>query len=473
MPKKVSLKWNFLFNVLLTASAFLFPVVTSPYVSRILLPEGTGQIAFVTSMITYFSMFARLGIPTYGIRACAQVRDDKKELSRTAQEIFRINMAMTGLVYGVFFIALSTVPQFRQERALFLICSTTLLLELLGMDWLYKALEQYRDITLRSMVVNLFAILLTFLLVHKKEDYILYGGITVFATVGANLFNFLAARKLISFAPCKSYDYRRHLRPILVLFALSVATTIYTHLDVVMLRFYKSDQAVGYYDAAVKVKNLLVIFSTSLGTVLLPRISYHIKMGQDQEFKRLIKTSFHFVLLTALPLCVYFILMARESVLLLFGAAYEGTITPMQVLMPAVLFIGLTNVIGIQILVPFGKEKLVVYSTCGGALVDVVLNAFLIPGYGATGAAIGTLAAEAVVLIMQLFFLRSQQGCEKKLFLQPRQDLKLLLALLPATAILLAARMITFPGHFVALAMTATGFFIPYGALLLLLRYRI
>lgn len=471
MPKKRSLRWNFLFNILLTASAFLFPVVTSPYVSRVLLPEGTGQIAFVTSAITYFSMFARLGIPTYGIRACAQVRDDKEELSRTAQEIFHINMAMTLLVYAVFFIALLIVRAFRQEKALFLICSTTLLLELLGMDWLYKALEQYRDITFRSMVANLSAILFTFLLVRKKEDYILYGALTVFAAVGANLFNFFAARKLISFAPCKTYDHRRHLKPILVLFALSVATTIYTHLDVVMLRFYKSNQDVGYYDAAIKVKNLLVIFSTSLGTVLLPRISYHVKQGQMAESRRLIRKSFHFVLLTALPLCVYFTIMAQESVLLLFGQAYQGTIAPMQVLMPAVLFIGLTNVIGIQILVPFGREKLVVYSTCGGALVDIVLNAFLIPIYGATGAAIGTLAAELAVLIMQLFFLRTHP--ESPSF-QLRQAGKVLLALLPATAILLLMQtLISFPGYLIALAATWIAFCAVYGAMLLLLRYRL
>ena len=165
--------------------------------------------------------------------------------------------------------------------------------------------------------------------------------------------------------------------------------------------------------------------------------------------------------------------MARESVLLIFGDAYQGTIAPMQMLMPAVLFIGLTNVIGIQILVPFGKEKLVVYSTCGGALVDVILNACLIPVYGATGAAIGTLAAEAVVLIMQLVFLRFRLVCKKDLFLLSKQDLKLLPALLPATAILLLSRTIAFSGHLASLSVTAAGFFITYGALLLLLRYRI
>ena len=232
MKKTPSLKLNFIMNIILTASAFLFPVVTSPYVSRILLPEGTGRIAFATSIISYFALVARLGVPTYGIRACAQVQDDLEELTRTAQEIFIINLIMTICVYLVFFASLFFIGQFRQDQRLLLVISSTIFLNLFGMDWLYKALEQYRDITIRSLFFNLAGIILTFLFVHTKEDFVIYGGITVLASVGSNLLNFFFAKNYISFAPCRPYHFTRHLKPIFVLFALSVATTIYTNLEI-------------------------------------------------------------------------------------------------------------------------------------------------------------------------------------------------------------------------------------------------
>lgn len=469
MQKSASIKLNFIMNIILTASAFLFPVITSPYVSRVLLPEGTGRIAFAVSITSYFALVARLGIPTYGIRACAQVQDNPKELTKTAQEIFIINLVMTLLVYLIFFASLFLVTPFRQESTLLFVCSSTMLLNLLGLEWLYKALEQYRAMTIRALFFNLAAILLTFLLVRTKEDLVIYGGITILANAGSNILNFFYARKYISFTPCENYQFIRHLKPIFVLFALSVATTIYTNLDVVMLRIMTDNQEVGYYDAAIKIKNLMVIFSTSLGTVLLPRISYYVKLNQQEPFIRLIKKSFSFVSLTALPLCVYFILMAEKSIIFIFGASYLAAANASKIILPTVFLIGLTNVIGIQMLVPLGKEHLVVYSTCVGAAVDVILNAVLIPHYRSVGAAIGTLAAEFAVLLVQLWFIRKQLTA----FWDSLQIRKVLTALLPASVFLILLHQLFCGSIFLTLCVTFSGFFLVYGLILLLLRYRL
>ena len=152
IKQQKSVKLNFIMNAILTMSSFIFPLITFPYVSRILLPEGTGKVSFATSVISYFAMFAQLGIPTYGIRACAQVRDSKEELTRTAQEIFFINLVMTILSYAVFIVGLFTVPRLQQDKRLFLIVSSTLFFNAIGMEWLYKALEQYTYITVRSII---------------------------------------------------------------------------------------------------------------------------------------------------------------------------------------------------------------------------------------------------------------------------------------------------------------------------------
>ena len=187
--KQKSLKLNIIMNMLLTMSSFIFPLITFPYVSRILLPEGTGKVSFATSLISYFSMFAQLGIPTYGIRACAKVRDNREELTRTAQELLIINLIMSVVLYIVFFGAILLVPRLHNERNLYVIVSCTIILTSIGMEWLYKALEQYTYITLRSVLFKFIALIMMFLLIHKKSDYLLYGGISIFAASASNIFN--------------------------------------------------------------------------------------------------------------------------------------------------------------------------------------------------------------------------------------------------------------------------------------------
>ena len=401
MKKNKSIKLNFIMNVILTMSSFIFPLITFPYVSRILLPEGTGKVSFATSLISYFSMFAQLGIPTYGIRACAKVRDDKEELTRTTQELVIINFVMSVISYTALAVALMLVPRLREERALYIIVSLTIAFNVIGMEWMYKALEQYTYITIRSIIFKFVALIVMFVFVHQKSDYIFYGAITILAASGSNIFNFINAHKFIDMRPVGKYHFKRHFKPIAVFFAMSCATTIYTHLDTVMLGFMTTDADVGYYNAAVKIKTILVSIVTSLGVVLLPRASYYIEHKMIDEFYRIAHKAINFVFLIALPMMLYFMIFAKEGIFFLSGSAYEKSILPMQVIMPTLLFIGLTNVMGIQMLVPLGKEKIVLYSEIAGAVVDLIVNFALIPRYASVGAAIGTLAAEIVVWIVQ------------------------------------------------------------------------
>ncbi len=432
MNSKKSIKINFIMNVLLTASSIIFPLITFPYISRILLPAGTGKVAFATSIISYFSMLSALGIPTYGIRACAGVRDDKNKLSKTVHEIFLINLITTALTYIIFLICLILIPQLHQEKNLYIICSSTLIFNLLGMEWLYKALEEYSYITTRSIVFKIAALFLMFLLVHTESDYLIYGAITILAGVGSNIINFINIRKHINISYCGPYNFRQHLKPIITFFALSVSATIYTNLDIVMLGFIKGDLAVGYYNSAVKIKVILVAFVTSLSAVLLPRSSYYVEKKQTNKLLELASKSIKFVTLTAIPLIIYFIIMAKDSILFLSGPAFYGSIRPMQFILPTILFIGLTNVMGIQLLVPLGKEKLVLYSTILGAVIDTLINFLLIPDLGADGAAIGTLVAEFVVLILQLVFLQS----DNKILFRGLQPIKLIMSLSLSTMLI-------------------------------------
>ena len=408
--KEKSIKLNFIMNIILTMSSFIFPVITFPYVSRILLPEGTGKVAFATSLISYFSMFAQLGIPTYGIRACAKVRDNRNELSKTVHELLIVNLGMCVISYVALFMALRYVPRLAEDKSLYVIMSFTIVLTSIGMEWLYKALEQYTYITCRSVIFKFIALIAMFLLVHEKSDYIIYGGITIFASSASSVLNLINAHKYIDLKPIENYNFKQHLKPICIFFAIACATTIYTNLDNVMLGFMATDMDVGYYNAAVKIKGILVAVVTSLGTVLLPRASYYVENGIMDEFTRITNKALAFVGLVSTPLMIYFILFAKETVFFLSGKEYAGAIIPMQVIMPTILLIGITNVLGIQVLIPLGKEKIVLYSEVIGAIVDVIINMMLIPKLASTGAAIGTVIAELAVLIVQYSVLRNEVG---------------------------------------------------------------
>ncbi len=465
MVKIRSVKFNFIMNVILTASAFIFPLITFPYASRILLPDGVGRVNFAWSFAYYFSMVAMLGVPTYGIRAVAKVRDNKEELSRTVQEILIINAVVGAFCYAAYFLAIGFVPRLRSDYTLFAIMSVTILLNVVGVEWMYRGLEQYAYIAFRSILVKVIAVVLLFLFVKNQSNYVMYGVVMIVSGVGSNVLNFFNLRNYISMRPVGHYNFRRHWRPIAIFFLMSIATTIYTNLDTVMLGFMKDDTVVGYYTAAVRVKTILTSFVTSLSVVLLPRVSYFIEKGVKEEFYRYAKKALNFVILAALPITIYFILYSDETILLLSGDAFAPAILPMQVIMPTVFLIGLTNVLGIQILVPLDREKQVCYSVIAGAVTDCVINIIAIPRYGATGAAIGTLVAEAVVLVFQLGFLWKDR---RNLF-SGIQAWKIVIATAVASVVCWFVKYLNLR-LFPALVVSAVIFLIVYAVILLLTR---
>lgn len=460
-----SIKKNFVMNTILTMSNFIFPLITFPYVSRVLLPSGTGKVAFATSVISYFSMFAQLGIPTYGIRACAQVRDDKYKLSKVVHELCIINFIMMLLAYLVFFWGIVFVERLRNEKILFVIMGSMILFNSIGMEWLYKALEEYTYITIRSIVFKAIAVSMMLIVVKSQGDYVIYGAISIFAASASNVMNCINAHKYITLKPIENYNFRQHIKPILIFFGMSCATTIYTNFDTVMLGFMKSDVDVGYYNAAIRIKSILVSIITSLGTVLLPRAAYYIEHDLREEFNYIARKSINFVYIIALPMIIYFIVYAPECIYFLSGNAYEGSVLPMQILMPTLLFIGLTNILGIQIMVPLEMEKWVLNSYIIGAIVDLIINILLIPKMGASGAAIGTLIAEIAVMIYQY----SKAKTRVSGMFSEVDYKKLVCALIIGTVLALGIKKIHM-GYFIVLAVSASIFFGSYVIVLRILK---
>lgn len=404
--KVKSVKFNFIMNSILTGTSLLFPMISYPYVTRRLEPAGVGAVSFANAVVTYFMMFAQMGVPTYGIRICAEKRENREELSRGVQEILILNLITCLISYVVFLIMMMAVPDMQKEKLLFLVMGGSIILNTLGVEWLYKGLEQYTYITVRSVFCKAVALVGIFLFIHDRSDYVVYGFLSTFALLGSNLLNFVNLRNIIDIRPVGNYHLRKHIKPILIFFGMSVATTVYTNMDSVMLGFISGAKENGYYDVAVKVKNILVCMIVSMGAVLLPRVSHYWSSGARDKFWHMAERAIGCVLAFVCPLCVFFMIYARPVIYMLSGSLYGDTVLPMQIIMPSILLIGITNITGIQILVPSGREKYVFYSEIVGAVVNVSVNAFLIPDYGAKGAAVGTVMAELSVLMVQLYVLR-------------------------------------------------------------------
>ena len=272
--KGKSLSANYIFNFLKTLCGILFPVLTFTYSARILGVDGVGQVQFSRTMITYFSMIAMLGMNNYGVREAARVRDHPDQLSRFAQEALAINALTTAAAYVLFFLSLYIIPKFHDYRFLLLIASSEILLQSMGLEWLYQALEEYRYIAFRSLAFQILALGCLFLFVRDRDDIAAYMIISIAATSGSYILNFIHAKKYIRFRRYSEYHFRRHFKPLFVLFAMAVSIELYNVLDTTMLGFIHGDAAVGRYTAAAKINRVMVRLLTSLSAVMFPRISY-------------------------------------------------------------------------------------------------------------------------------------------------------------------------------------------------------
>ena len=273
MVKYKSVKFNFIMNFILTLSNFIFPLITFPYVSRILQASGLGKVGFATSIIVYFIMIAMMGIPTYGIKACAKIRDDSYKLTKTVYELLILNTIFLAFALTLLLLSVIFFDKLYIDKELYIILAFSMLFNVLGIEWLYKALEQYSYITIRSIFFKIASLILLFIFVKESNDILPYAMLTVLASVGAGILNFYNLRKIITLYKItfKQLEITKHIKPSFTFFLLTISITIYVNLDSVMLGFMTNDANVGYYSAAVKIKQILVSLVTSLGAVMLPR----------------------------------------------------------------------------------------------------------------------------------------------------------------------------------------------------------
>ncbi len=400
-----SIKANYIYNIANTFLGLIFPLITFPYISRVLQPDGVGLYNFYNSIITYVGLFANIGIPLYATRKIAQHRNDVKQRSQLTIEIFLLNIFTTFIAYISVFILDAFIPRIHKNYELFYVMSLSVILGPLSVNWFFQALEDFKYMTLRSLFVKLLSLVLLIIFVREKDDVMAYAVIGLIASIGNNLFNFVHLHKFIQAKEVKWRELSifRHLKFCLMLFVLNIAVSIYVNLDSVMLGFIQNDEAVGYYSVAGRISHIILSLITALGTVLLPRFSYLLESGKIEDFNRLCRKSMDFTIGISLPIVIGLILFSYPLVVLLLGSQYKESVLVLQIIAPIILLAGITNVLGIQILYPKGKDLLVICSTVGAAIINFTLNLVLIPYYSYNGAAFSTCIAELAVLLIQLW----------------------------------------------------------------------
>lgn len=411
--KKKSIKVNAILNIIRVAITTIFPIIVFPYVSRILQPTNMGKVNFAASVISYFVLFACLGIPQYGIVLCAKYKDNVKSLKENFNDLLFINIILSVLAYILLFISIIAIGKFQQYRNLLIISSSSILLNAIGIDWLYTALEEFKYITIRSIAFKILSIILIFILVKTPNDYYNYAIITIISNSGSNILNIIHAKKYISLSNFSIIRIKRHIKPILTFFAASVASTINSNIDTVMIGFLQNDTAVGLYTFGIKIRSILTSLITAGLSVLIPRFSQYAWNKEYDKYRKLLRESIQITMFIAIGLSLFFILFSKSVIYILGGREYLPAQMTMCIMTGTVMVLGLTWSLGVGVLQPLRREQKYAKVMLIACIVNVTLNAIMIPFLGYMGAAIATLLTEILNVI--LFWYYSKDFLKEKL----------------------------------------------------------
>lgn len=397
-----SLKKNTAYNFAKSVASIVFPLISFPYASRMLLPEGMGKVSFSSSVVAYFSLLASLGMTVYAIRECAKVRDDRERLEALGSQLFTISLCTTFLSYALMMVVLLLPTQVAEYRVLIIVLSGTIVAATLGADWVNSAMEDFRFIAIRTIAFQLISLVLLFLLVKGPEDYYAYAGITLFSSAGANVANILYRRRYCRLRVTPRPGFRRHMPPILTLFGLQLAQIVYVNSDLTMLGLMKGDFETGLYSLTVKVYNMVNVLVASVATVVMPRLANAYARGDYEEINGHLAYALNFILSLGLPCIIAMDVMAPEVVLFFGGESFQGAERSLMLLSAALLFSYLGGFVANVMFIPSGRERACLWAAIAAAVVNVVLNLVLIPRFGYIAAAGSTVAAELVSFLVLL-----------------------------------------------------------------------
>lgn len=399
-----SLFKNSVYNFIYKFVSMVFPLISAAYVSRVIFADGVGRVSIAINFISYFTIIAALGLNNYGTREIGKNQNDPKEYSKTFFELITISLISTSICLVIYYIIIGSFTYFRGDIKIYLIVSIQLIFTAFNVDWFYQGLEEYKYITLRSLLVKLICLILLFTLVRDKNDYYMYALVTSLGLVINNVLNLINIRKYIKFNKIKykKINIFKHLRPVIILLSTNIAITLYTKIDVSMLGAMTSEKKVGYYTFATQITSALITAIASISVILLPRLSFYIKNKMIDEFSKVVNRVLKVLLLLTIPCSIGIIMIADLIVMFMFGKDFMPATQTVRILSILIIIKSIGNLYGTQVLLSFNEEKKLCYTTILGAVVNISLNMILIPKFEYNGAAIASAISEMIVMIAQI-----------------------------------------------------------------------
>ena len=406
MRKKKSVKINYFYNLIYNLLTLLLPLLTTPYLSRVLGVENIGIYGFTNSIVTYFVLFGCLGTTLYGQREIAYVQDDKEKQSKVFYEIFfvkLISMFISILLYGFSFCLDGTLSLYYQILLIYLVANV------FDISWYLQGIEEFDKTVIRNLIVKVLSIILIFVLVKKPDDLWIYFTIFAGSELLGNITMWIYVPKYLNKPNFKKLNLKKHLKPILMLFIPQIAIKVYTVLDKTMIGVISGNMNdVGFYEQGQNIVRALIVIITAYGTVMASRIAYTYKNSDKKETIKYLKSSFRFSWLLGIPLMLGTIAVADKLVPWFFGDGYDPVSNIIKFTSPLIIAIGLNNVLGMQYLVPIGRQKDFTTAVVIGALSNFILNNILIRLFGTIGAVIASVLAETIILIYELYVTRKE-----------------------------------------------------------------
>lgn len=401
--EKKSITNNFIFNLIYSIFSILIPIITTPYISRVFSAGGIGDYSYTSAILTYFTLVAALGSTSYSKREIAFRQDNQDLRDSFFWEIFLLRVLLVFIATIIYFIMvfLSSEYQF-----LFLVQYFSLFAIAIDISWLFQGMENFQIIAVRDMVIRIIATCVIFIFIRNKTDVWKYALINSLATFFSAVYMWKYVPIFINKKKISFSSVLKHIRPCLRLFIPLVAINIYTMIDKVMIKNMTNNIQVGYYTQAEKIIKLILTVLTTIGTIMLPRISYLFAKKNFIEIKKKLSESIQFVIFLAFPMMFGVISIADEFVPIFLGKGYDDVSGLMKILSLLFVFIGLSGNVGGPLLTPLKREGKYTIAVISGSFVNIILNFILIPKYNAAGAALSTVVAEGTVMMLSIIFTR-------------------------------------------------------------------
>lgn len=396
---KKSIKINAMLNMIKQIMQVIFPIITIPYITRVLLPENYGKITTGNSIISYISLIAGLGITNYAIREGALIRFDREKLNHFCNQVFSINIISTFFSYVILGGIVFLIPHYKEYKILLAIQGASVIFTTIGTDWVNSIEEDYVYLTIRYIILHIFSLLLMFIFVKKPDDYYIYAVISLLTSAGANILNVFYVRRYAIIRFTLNIEWHKHLKPILILFGNSVAMTIYVSADITMLEIYKGVAEVGVYSVATKIYSVVKQILNAILVVSIPRMTALIGLGKREAFIALGQKILNALITMMVPVVIGIMMFSQEAVNLAGGSEYINGSKSLFLLSFAICFALIATFFAGSVLMPLRKEKYILKGTAISAAINIGLNLIFIPLWGGNGAAITTLISETFVAI--------------------------------------------------------------------------